>query len=147
VGWPGSQIMDAALAMADDGAESWLESEARVLVSGLRIGRPQTQFGLTDGGRIVWCDLKVGRHVFEVDGRSKYSLEGRDPRTVIWSEKERQDFITGFKLGVSRITLEDCRREQAAARRRLLREYADRCSRFGTDITDLAPFVVRRRRR
>jgi hypothetical protein len=148
--WPGSRVMDAALAMADPGAESWLESEARVLVSSLGIGRPQTQFGLTDGGRIAWCDLRVGRHVFEVDGRLKYSPGNRlglDPGTVLWTEKERQDFISGFKLGISRITAADCHGEQVAARRRLLREYADTCTRFGTDISDLAPYVVRRPRR
>ncbi len=144
--WPGSRTMDAAIDLADAGAESWLESEARVLVHGLRIGRPQTQFGLTDGIRTVWCDLRVGRHIFEPDGWSKYGLDGQDPRASLRREKTRQDFITGFKLGVSRITVEDCREGQAAARRRLLREYADTCSRFGTDISDLAPFIVTRRR-
>lgn len=144
--WPGSRVMDAAIELADPGAESWLESEARVFVHGLRIGRPQTQFGLSDGHRVVWCDLRVGRHVFEVDGRLNYAADndrGQTPETVLWSEKQRQDFISGFKLGVSRITAADLRSGQDAARRRLLREFADTCARFGTDIGDLAPYVVR----
>jgi hypothetical protein len=148
--WPESRVMDAAMAMADPGAESWLESAGRVLVTRLNIGRPQTQFGLTDGRRTVWCDLRVARHVFEIDGRLKYAAEGpsgQDPDDVLWDEKRRQDFITGFKLGVSRITAHDCYGGRRAAEQRLLREYADTCARFGTDIRDLAPYVVRRRQR
>ena len=140
--------MDAALDLADPGAESWLESEGRLVVVGLDIGRPETQFGLTDGGKTVWCDLRVGRHIFEVDGRGKYEpaqTAGQNPRAVLWQEKERQDFIGGFKLGISRITSFDCGPGRAPAERRLRREFADTCSRFGTDITDLAPYVVRRR--
>lgn len=147
--WPGSRVMDAAIDLADPGAESWLESEGRVLLHSLGIGRAQTQFGLTDSGRTVWCDLRVGRHIFEVDGRLKYTAElapHREPRAAVWEEKKRQDFITGFKLGVSRITAADCHGDRDAARRRLLREYADTCARFGTDISDLAPYIVRRLR-
>ncbi|HEY0949735.1 type IV toxin-antitoxin system AbiEi family antitoxin domain-containing protein [Nocardioides sp.] len=145
--WPGSRVMDAALRLADPGAESWLESEARVLLASLGIGRPETQFGLTDGNRTVWCDMRIGRHLFEADGHLKYTPAnalGEDPGTVLWNEKERQDFIQGFKLGVSRITAFDCRGGAHAAHRRLLREYHDTCTRFGTDISDLAPYIVRR---
>jgi hypothetical protein len=148
--WPESRVMDAVLDLADPGAESWLESEARVLVTNLGIDRPETQFGLTDGRRTVWCDLRVGRHIFECDGRGKYEPDPSahlDPREVVWKEKERQDFIGGFKLGVSRITAYDCHGGRPQAERRILREYADTCARFGTDIADLAPFVVRGRRR
>jgi len=147
--WPYSTVMDEALALADPGAESWLESEARVLVHGLGIGQPQTQFGLTDGHRTVWCDLRVGRHVFEVDGLLKYdgdNLAGEPPRLVLLREKERQDFVTGFKLGVSRVTAHDCRAGRRAAEARMLREFLDTCARFGTDISDLAPYIVRRHR-
>lgn len=145
--WPYSTVMDEVLRLADPGAGSWLESEGRVLVTGLGIGRPETQFGLTDGHRTVWCDMRVGRHVFEVDGRLKYEQQnpsGEPPTQVLLHEKNRQDFITGFKLGVSRITAYDCRAGRRAAQARLLREYADTCSRFGTDLTDLAPYIVRR---
>jgi hypothetical protein len=69
------------------------------------------------------------------------------PDEALWNETKRQDFITGFKLGVSRITAADRRAGQAAARQRLRREYADSCARFGTDIADLAPYIVRRRSR
>jgi hypothetical protein len=147
--WPFSSVMDETLALTDPGAESWLESEARVLVCGLGIGRPETQFGLTDGHRTVWCDLRVGRHFFEVDGALKYddyNLSDRPPREVLLAEKRRHDFVTGFKLGGSRITAHDCRAVRRAAEARLLREYTDTCARFGTDISDLAPYIVRRPR-
>ena len=147
--WPGSRVMDEAIELADPGAESWLESTGRVLVHSLGRGRPQTQFGLTDGRRTVWCDLRLGRHVFECDGDLKYdegNLTGESPRTVLRLEKERQDFVSGFKLGVSRITARDTGAGVPAALRRLGREYDDTCARFGTDITDLAPYIVRRPR-
>ena len=147
--WPGSRTMDAALDIADPGSESYLESEARVFVHELGIGRPQTQLGLSDGSRTVWCDINVARHVFEVDGRIKYvrdNLSGLDPQQVLWEEKLRQDFISGFKLGVSRITAHDCRSGRDAALKRVAREFEDTCKRFGTDVADLAPYLVRRRR-
>jgi len=144
--WPHSTVMDEAIELADAGAESWLESAARVLVSGLGIGRAETQFGLSDGHRTV-CDLRVGRHVFEADGALKYDDDnpsGRPPRQVLEEEKQRQDFVSGFKLGVSRITAHDCHAGRQAAEARLLREFRDTCERFGTDITDLEPYVVHR---
>lgn len=147
--WPQSRVMDAALDLLDPGAESWLESAGRVFVTGLGIGRPKTQFGLTDQGRTVWCDLRVGRHVFELDGWLKYLPDRvrRDPQAVLREEKKRQDFISGFKLGVSRITQEDLHRHPEQTRRRLLREYTDTCARFGTDVADLAPYRPRTPRR
>jgi hypothetical protein len=148
--WPGSRVMDAALRLADPGAESWLESEGRVFVTGLGIGRPQTQFGLTDGRRTVWCDLRIGRHVFELDGARKYlpdDLAGISAEEALWEEKRRQDFITGFKVGVSRISSTDLHRYPEDTRRRVLREYHDTCARFGTDITDLAAYRPMSRRR
>lgn len=147
--WPHSTVMREAIELADGGAESWLESEGRLFVLGLGIGRPRTQLGLTDGTRTVFVDAIVGRHVFEFDGAVKYAEDnpsGEVPREVLMAEKRRQDFVTGFKLGVSRITTYDCRAGRAAAERRVLREYVDTCARFGTDRSDLAPYVVTRRR-
>ena len=143
--WPGSSIMDLSLDLADPGAESWLESAGRVLVHSLGAGRPETQFGLTDGHRSVWCDLRLDRHVFEVDGWLKYEPDGEAARQVLQQEKLRQDFLGGFKLGVSRITVTDCGSGWEAARQRLAREYSDTCARFGTDVRDLAPYRIRRR--
>ncbi len=144
--WPQVRTVRECVEMADAGSESWLESLGRVLVHELGIGRPQTQFGLTDGDRTVWCDIRVGRHVFEVDGHLKYRHDSgdRSPEDVLWEEKKRQDFVCGFKLGVSRITVHDIFGGRTAARRRLAREYADTLARFGHSVADLAPYIVRR---
>lgn len=146
--WPGSRCMDEVIDLADPGAESWLESEGRVFVTGLGIGRPGTQLGLTDGLRTVWCDMHVQRHVFEIDGLTKYAGKDdwRSAKQVLTDEKERQDFVTGFKLGVTRLTAYDLRAGRRAAEARSLREYHDTCARFGTDLSDLAPYRVTRRR-
>lgn len=98
----------------------------------------------------MWCDTRVGRHVFEIDGMLKYAEgnpAGKIPDLVLREEKSRQDFITGFKLGISRITAYDCGSGRPAALRRLAREYADTCARFGSSIADLAPYIVTRARR
>lgn len=147
--WPRSRTMRYCVAMADPGAESYLESQGRDLVLELGIGRPETQFGLSDGQRRVYCDLRVARHIFEIDGELKYDEDnpkGEAPKVVLLKEKQRQDFIGGFKLGTSRITAYDCGAGRDQALRRLTREFNDTCERFGTSIDDLAPYVVRRSR-
>lgn len=147
--WPRSRTMRYCIEMADEGAESYLESQGRDLVLELGIGRPETQFGLSDGQRRVICDLRVGRHIFELDGELKYDEDnpsGEAPRVVLLKEKLRQDFITGFKLGTSRINAYDCGAGRDQAVRRLAREFNDTCERFGTSIDDLAPFIIERSR-
>lgn len=150
--WPGSRTVREMIAAADPGAESYLESAGRLLVLDLGLGRPETQFGLTDGRRTVWCDARLGRHVFEMDGALKLRTRAEggvaiDPHRALWEEKRRQDFISGFKVGISRITFADCLPEQRdRTLRRLAREYADTVARWGTDLADLAPYVVRGRR-
>ena len=79
--------------------------------------------------------------VGEFDGRSKYGLDGSVPAAAdrLWDEKLRQDFVTGFKTGVSRLTWNDFFGQQRArALDRCRREFLDTCARFGTDISDLA---------
>lgn len=148
--WPGKTRVDEAIDLSSPGADSLAETLGRLLVEELGHGRPETQFGLTSGGTTVWCDLRLGRHVFEVDGRAKYrpvelgGLAVEPPEEVLWREKRRQDFVTGFKLGMSRIVwldLRGARRRDALAR--LGREYLDTCSRFGTSIDDLAAYRPR----
>ena len=148
-GWPYSRLVRDVVDLADGGADNAAESGARALVLELGLGhRPQTQFGLTDGVRTVWCDIRVGRHIVEFDGRVKYTPVddgglARDPSRVLWDEKRRQDFVCGFMLGGS-ATYVDLTSGRAAALKRLAREYADTESRFGTSIADLAPYVVHR---
>jgi len=151
--WPEVTVAREAVELSDPGSDSVGETLARELVTELGHGRPQTQFGLTDGRREVWCDLRIGRHIVEFDGRVKYSrpehggLARLDPDEVVWREKQRQDFVCGFKLGMSRLVWGDLwgsARDRALAR--LAREYADTSARFGDNIADLAPYIVRRSR-
>lgn len=148
--WRGATTVDTAIELADPGAENFAESATRELVHELGIGWPSTQFGLRADGRTVYCDLRVGRHVFEFDGKVKFrSVEeggvAETPAQVLWAQKERHDFITGFKLGVSRVTYRDLGPGRAQARQRLRREYADTVARFGTDLSDLTPYRIERR--
>jgi hypothetical protein len=148
--WPFVTVARSVVDLSDPGSDSVGETLGRHLVLQLGIGRPQTQFGLTDGGLTVWCDLRVGRHIFEFDGRLKYRpvSEGgpasKKPDEILWEEKQRQDFVTSFKLGMSRIVWDDLwGRRREVTKARLMREYLDTCARFGENIDDLAPYIVR----
>lgn len=151
--WRHVTLVRDCIDRADPGAESVGESLFRDLLDELGLGPVETQFGLSHGGRIVYCDMRVGRHAFEFDGRLKFktAAEGgiatRDPSDVLWEEKKRQDFVCGFKLGMSRAVWADLLPERReATKKRVLREYTDTCARFGTSIDDLEPYIVRRSR-
>ena len=150
-GWPFSRKVAEVIELADPGAENAFESAGRSLVLELGIGVPQTQFGLRDAGRTVYCDIRVGRHIFEADGQVKLIprseggyADDAEPRKALWAAKKRQDFVCGFKTGMSHITHADLGSGRAAARQRLRREYDDTVARFGSSIEDLAPYLVRR---
>ena len=133
---------------ADVLAESYLESLVRDFVLELGIGRPVLQLGLSDGLTTAFADIVVKRHFFEADGLLKYAPDnpsGLAPATVLLEEKRRHDFLTGFKLGSSRLTYVDLFAGRRAALARVAREYADTCARFGRRVDDLAPFRVPRR--
>jgi hypothetical protein len=152
--WPGIRMAREAVELADGGAESLGESLGRSLVLELGIGRPQTQFGLRDeSGRVAWCDMRVGRHVFEFDGRVKYQrrqeggLAELSPDEVVWHEKQRQDWVCGLGLGMSRIVWADVLgKGRQKALIRLAREYEQTLRRYGDRIEDLAPYIIRRPR-
>lgn len=147
--WPHSRCMRWCIEHADALAESYLESLVRDFVLELGIGVPECQFGLSDGHTTAFADIVVRRHFFEADGMLKYPLgnpSGKAPDVVLSDEKRRHDFLTGFKLGSSRLTYVDLFSGRGAALDRVAREYADTCARFGTDIDDLTPYRVTRRR-
>lgn len=146
--WPHSRCMRWCIEHADPLAETYLESLVRDFVLELGIGRPQLQFGLTDGTTTAFADIIVKRHLFEADGGLKYQPDNPAailPTTVLLMEKNRQDFLTGFKLGMSRLTYVDLLAGRRAALARAAREYADTCARFGTETDDLTPYRVSRR--
>ncbi len=148
--WPFATVVRDVVASASPLTDSIAETLGRDFVIELGYGVPQLQFGLTADGRIAWCDLRLGRHFFEVDGRWKLlpvlagGLSAKPPAETLWDEKLRQDFVTGFKTGMSRLTGNDFFGQQRKrALERCRREYLDTCSRFGTDISDLAQFRPR----
>lgn len=149
--WPGVRAARSAVEDADAGSESVGETLARELVDGLGLGPVETQFELRDDTGWARCDLRVGRHVFEFDGLVKYQPAAAggfavdDPGDVVWREKQRERWVCGFGLGMSRIVWADFwGRERDVACERLRREYAESERRFGTSVDDLRHVIVAR---
>lgn len=135
--WPSITPARAALAVADGGAETIGESLTRLLVLELDIGIPETQFEVRDGDRWAVADLRVGRHLFEFDGRVKYvgrergGVADRPVEEIVWSEKLREDWVRGQDFGMSRVIWDDLfgvRRR--ATKQRLAREYFETLRRY-----------------
>jgi hypothetical protein len=148
--WPFATVVRDAFASTSPDTDSIGETLSRELITELGHGVPEVQFGLTAEGRTAWCDLRLGRHIFEFDGRVKYQrvdeggFASDSPDEVVWFEKGRQDFVCGFKLGMSRLIWHDVfgsARERT--KERLVREYLETCNRFGTDISDLTTYRPR----
>lgn len=145
--WPHVRACREAIVLSDADSDSLGETLSRLLVMELGRGRPQTQFGMSADGRTAWADLRLHRHLIEFDGRGKYQrvedggLAGRPPAEVLFEEKQRQDWLQGFGLGMSRLTWDDvCGPGRVAGLARLAREYEQTCRLFGTDIADLARY-------
>ena len=132
----------AAVHDSNAGAESVLETLGRELVASLDIGDVETQFAVRiDGGRMVWCDIRVGCHVFECHGKAKLipvaegGLATQPAADVLWKQQARQTSICAEGLGASSIVWADCfgaGREKARAR--LRKEYAVTEARFGREL-------------
>jgi hypothetical protein len=140
--WPNVTSARAAVKVADGGAENIGESLLRLMVLELDIGKPETQFEVVEGARRARADLRVGRHLFEFDGRLKYvgrdagGVADRPVDEVLWREKQREDWLRraygGF--GMSRVVWGEM---FGAARRQTLRrlrdEYQQTVERFGRE--------------
>ena len=148
--WPYVTVARQAVDWADGRCENPGEALTLLLLKQLGVGPVEPQFGLAEGGRIAWVDFRVGRQLLEFDGHLKYrraedgGLAQVSPDEVLWREKRRQDWLCGFKLGMSRLVWADLQPDRwAATQRRVLREILDTNARFGVRIDDLAPYVVR----
>jgi len=143
--WPGIVASRQAVAFADPGAENLAESLMRIMVAELDLGENiETQFLVAEGGRRARVDLRVGRDLFEFDGRVKYlerdlgGVADRPPSQVVWEEKQREDWLRrvhgGF--GMSRLIWSELfGEERRQAKRRLRREYDETVRRFGPGPT------------
>jgi hypothetical protein len=141
--WPGVTSARSSAGLADPRAENAGESLARIFVLELGIGVPEPQFALQLRGRIVWCDLRVGCHVFEFDGRIKYrgradgGVALRPAEEVVWDERQREREVCAEGLGMSRLTWADLfGSARRRAKERVLAEYAVTVARFGTRLPD-----------
>jgi hypothetical protein len=122
--WPNVTLGRAAVRLADPGAENLAESLARMLVIELGFGTPSTQVWIEDGGRRVRVDLILNGHIFEFDGKVKYTGEFGAGPEVLWREKEREDWLRSLGFGISRIVWSDLfGPARRAALKRLAREY------------------------
>jgi hypothetical protein len=149
--WPHVTVPRLAVEWADGRCENPGEDLTMLMLKQLGVGLVHPQFGLHERGRVAWVDFRVGRHLVEFDGRHKYQRQDsggfadRSPDDVIWEEKCRQDWLCGFKLGMSRVVWAELQPDRwLATQDRLLREIRDTDARFGTSIDDLAPYVIRR---
>ena len=148
--WPDVTTARAAVDASDHRAESAGESLTRLMLAELGIGPIQPQFELRDDVRWARCDFRIGRHLVEFDGRRKYERQderglARDPRQALWEEKQRQDWLLGYQLGMSRVIWAELWGDRRRlALERIAREHALTCARFGTSIDDLAHLIVHR---
>lgn len=115
-GWPGARALQRAWSIADEGAESPLESLAHVLQAEAGVPRPLTQVSMFDGqgfiGRVddFWPEHAT---VGESDGMLKY-----DDPTALRAEKLRQERLEQAGLQVVRVSYSDVTRRLAATARR-----------------------------
>jgi hypothetical protein len=149
--WPGVTRARHAAAVADPGADTPGETLTRLMLLELGIGIPETQFPVPVSKGVAWCDLRIGRHLVEFDGRRKYlsPADGGDadrpPADIVWDEKVRERDVTAHGLGLSRVFWDDCLgRARLETMDRLRREYDATVRRFGTDLPDdLAQFAMK----
>ncbi|WP_183094649.1 type IV toxin-antitoxin system AbiEi family antitoxin domain-containing protein [Nocardioides stalactiti] len=145
--WPGIRAAHTAVRLADGRAENPHESLGRYLVLEAGIGEPDCQFPIRTSDGIKWCDLRVGNHMIETDGRVKLqprSLGGvaeEPPDVVLWKEKARERLVTDRGTVVTRVVWEDYwGRRRSEAISRLRADHAESVRRFGAE---LAPELAR----
>ena len=149
--WPGVTRSRRAADVADPGADTPGETLMRLVVLALGVGSPVTQFPVPVSKGTAWCDLRVGRHIFEFDGRRKYrrTADGGDadvpPDEVLWNETVRERDVASHGLGISRVFWQDCLPTgRVEAMKRLQREYSASVRRYGTKLPDdLAAYAMR----
>jgi len=139
--WPGSRAARLCVKLADPDADNVHESLGRELVYEAGIGTPDTQFPVRTSEGIKWCDIRVGNHIIETDGKIKVTsvadggVATKSARDVIWDERKRERLVRDRRLVVTRVYWEDYRGERRqAAIRRLRADHADSVAQYGAEL-------------
>jgi hypothetical protein len=154
-GWPYSLTVKAVVKRADPGAESVIETLGRELLEEMGLGPVETQFPVAVDGGVAWCDMRIGCHIVEADGRAKSrpvldgGLADGDLERILWDERKRQREVCSAGLGMSRLVYADFWGEaRERAKERILREEEVTRRRFGDTLpAHLEEFAKRMRGR
>ncbi|MCB0907820.1 MAG: hypothetical protein KDB63_11960 [Nocardioidaceae bacterium] len=152
--WPHVRRARSAFGFGDARAESPGESLTRILLAELGFSDIDLQFPVPVAGGVRWCDLRVGCHVIEFDGKVKYlppehgGVATTDPAEVAWLDRQRDTDIATLGLGISHVTWVDLFSRREATLVRLRREEAATRRRFGCRLPEeLARFAAANPRR
>ena len=153
--WPEVTVARSAAEASDDGAESAGESLSRLVIEELALGPYETQFHVRAGNKVFRTDLRVGRQVFEFDGRKKFlrpeagGVATKPLEDIVWDERMRQQDICQEGLGMSRIIWADLfGMARTRLKARLRAEYDETCARYGDQLPPrMAEFSSREKAR
>ncbi|MDO9458040.1 type IV toxin-antitoxin system AbiEi family antitoxin domain-containing protein [Nocardioides sp.] len=139
--WPYITTVREVIEFADPGSMSAAEALAHEFVVELGVGVPDLQWPMQRAdGRVAWCDIRVGRHVFEAHGKIKVlppqegGVAEKSATDVLWETRKRERYVTAEGLGVSNLYWEDFFSGRAAARSRVLAEVQQTIERFGNNV-------------
>lgn len=152
---PFCRTVRAVVADADPGAESVLETLARDLIAEAGIGQAETQFPVRTPRGVAWVDLRVGRHLFEADGRVKLQavdgspLSDRQREQIMWDERVRQRDVCADGFVMTRFVHADFfGAERARTIARVQADHAHSVRTFGVELpAHVAEFAARMRGR
>ena len=140
--WPEVTEARAGVEKARLGAESVGESVTRPFLEEIGLTDLDLQFPVRIGAGVAWVDLRIGCHLVEFDGRTKYlradrgGVADRPVEDIVWDERQRQLAVCRRGLGMSRLTWNEVMGSgREVAQRRVLSEYLETRGRFG----DLLP--------
>lgn len=140
--WPYITTVRRVIELADARCQTAAEVLALELVLELGIGVPDLQWPVQrSNGHVAWCDLRVGRHVFEVHGKIKVlppaqgGVAQQPAADVLWDTRKRERDITSEGLGVSNLYWEDFfGAQRVVAKARVHAEVDQTLHRFGNNV-------------
>lgn len=140
--WPHVTTVRDVIALADPRSESAAETLGREFLLGLGLGEVDLQWPMQRAdGRVAWCDMRIGRHVFEVHGKVKVvsaahgGVATRSATDVLWDERKRERLIVAEGLGVSNLYWDDfVGPGRAVAQARVRAEVRHTIDRFGDNV-------------